>query len=125
MVGTEAIATVVRVTRPNTVIIRTLVPHVQSMLSTYLVLEGVKCRAEAKQAIADWVEIHADAGRLRLHHVDWFRDSYGRLMGDLIDLQTGESLTGYLLEQGYAQPRPGHYADIIESMLRSVEPEEL
>ena len=74
MDGKDAIAIVVRVTRPDTVLVRTMVPHVQSMLSVYLVLEGVKCNPEAQQAVADWVEIHADADRLRLVHVDWFRD---------------------------------------------------
>lgn len=125
MDGKDAIATVVRVTRPDTVLLRTMVPHVQSMLSIYMVLEGVKCKPEAKQAIADWVEIHADADRLRLIHVDWFRDSFGRLLGDLGDIQSGETLTKFLLDHHYAVHRPDHYVNIIESMIRSVEPEDL
>ena len=125
MDGTEAIAIVVRVTRPDTVLIRTMVPHVQSMLSVYMVLEGVRCKPEAKQAVADWVEIHADADRLRLVHVDWFRDSFGRLLGDLADIQSGETLTQYLLDNHFAVPRPDHYINIVESMLRSVEPEDM
>jgi hypothetical protein len=95
------------------------------MLSVYLVLEGVKCNPEAQQAVADWVEIHADADRLRLVHVDWFRDSFGRLLGDLADIQSGETVTQYLLDNHYAVARPNHYINIVESMLRSVEPEDM
>lgn len=125
MDGKEPLAIVVRVTRPDTVLIRTMVPHVQSMLSVYMVLEGVKCNTEAQQAVADWVEIHADADRLRLVHIDWFRDSFGRLLGDLADIQSGETVTQYLLDNHYATPRPNHYINIVESMLRSVEPEDM
>lgn len=121
MVGTEAI--VVRVTRPDTVMIRSAVPQVQSMLTHYLVLEGVNCTDEAKSAIIDWCEVHQEGGRFRLLTADWFRDPYGRLLGDLQDLSSGETLTGYLLENGFASERPNHYAELIEHLLRSEEPE--
>lgn len=103
--------------------IRSLVPQVQSMLTHYMVLEGVRCRPEAKQAIVDWCEIHQEGGRLGLVCNDWFRDSFGRLLGDLQDLSSGETLTGYLLESRFAQARPHHYAELVENLLRSVEPE--
>ncbi|NBT75742.1 MAG: hypothetical protein EBT15_07205 [Betaproteobacteria bacterium] len=121
MVGTEAI--VVRVTRPDTLMIRSVVPQVQSMLTQYMVLEGVECKPETKQAIVDWCEVHQEGGRFRLLTTDWFRDSYGRLLGDLQDISSGETLTGYLLENHLADERPYHYADLLEDMLRSVEPE--
>ena len=91
MVGTEAI--VVRVTRPDTIMIRSSVPQLQSMITHYLVLEGVNCNDEAKAAIVDWCEVHQEGGRFRLLNADWFRDSFGRLLGDLQDLSTGETLT--------------------------------
>jgi hypothetical protein len=121
MVGTEAI--VVRVTRPDTIMIRSAVPQVQSMLTQYMVLEGVWCNDDAKQAIVDWCEVHGDGGRFRLLTADWFRDSYGRLLGDLQDLSSGETLTGYLMEGGFANERPHHYSELLESLLRSKEPE--
>jgi len=121
MVGTEAI--VVRVTRPDTVMIRSAVPQVQSMITQYMVLEGVYCNDEAKQAIVDWCEVHQEGGRFRLLTSDWFRDPYGRLLGDLQDISSGETLTGFLLESGFASERPNHYAELLESLLRSVEPD--
>jgi len=121
MVGTEAI--VVRVTRPDTIMIRSSVPQLQSMITHYLVLEGVNCNDEAKAAIVDWCEVHQEGGRFRLLNADWFRDSFGRLLGDLQDLSTGETLTGFLLENGFATERPNHYSELLENLLRSVEPE--
>lgn len=106
---------VVRVTRPDTLLIRTYLPQVQATVSVHLVLEGVTCRPEAKEEIIDWCEIHADAERLRLISWEWFRDSYGRVLGDLADLQTGETLTQWLLERKVAEPRPDHYLDILRA----------
>lgn len=119
----ESIATVIRVTRPDTVLIRTVCPLLQSRVSIYMVLEGVRPEPEAKRAIVDWVEIHADADRLRLLATDWVRDEYGRLLGDLADLQSGELLTDWLVSQGHARPYEHHFLDVVESMLRSQEPE--
>lgn len=104
--------------------IRSVVPQVQSQITQYLVLEGVKCRPDAKQAIVDWCELHQEGGRLGLICHDWFRDSYGRLLGDLQDITSGETLTGYLLENRFAQDRPNHFLEMMENLLRSVEPED-
>lgn len=102
--------------------IRTSVPQVQSQLTQYLVLEGVKCFPDAKQGIVDWCEVHQEGGRFGLICHDWFRDTYGRLLGDLQDLSSGETLTGYLLENRMAEANPYHYQELMESLLRSVEP---
>ena len=117
-------AVVVRVTRQETIMIRSAVPQVKSQLTQYLVLEGVKCLPHAKQAIVDWCEVHKEGGRFGLICHDWFRDSYGRLLGDLQDLSSGETLTGYLLENRFAHDRPNHYLEMMEALLRSVEPED-
>lgn len=109
-------AVLVRVTRPDTLLVRTFVPHVQSMLNVYLVLEGIACQPDAQQEIEDWCEIHADAERLKLITWEWFRDAYGRVLGDLADLETGETLTQWLLDRKVAEPRPDHYLDILRSL---------
>jgi hypothetical protein len=114
---------VIRVTRPDTCLIRTYCPAVQSQVHVYLVLEGVECEPEARQEIIDWVEVHADAERLRLVTWEWFRDQYGRVLGDLADLQTGETLTAWLLERKVAEPRPDHYLDILRNLVAGEEPE--
>jgi hypothetical protein len=115
--------TVIRVTRPDTILIRATSSLLQSMVSTYLALEGVTCDKRAEDAIIDWVEVHADAERLHLFTCDWLRDEYGRLLGDLADIQTGETLTSYLLEQGVAQVRPNHVFDVIFTLCNGKEPE--
>lgn len=114
---------VVRVTRPDTLLIRCYCPQVQSMINTYLVLEGVTCEPEAKAEILDWCELHADAERLRLMTWDWFRDNYGRVLGDLADIQTGETLTQHLLDAKVAEPRPDHYLDILRSIAEAEGPD--
>lgn len=114
---------VVRVTRPDTLLIRTYCPQVQSTVSVHLVLEGVTCSAQSKEEIIDWCELHADAERLRLITWEWFRDAYGRVLGDLGDLQTGETLTQWLLDRKVAEPRPDHYLDILRSIADSEGPE--
>lgn len=119
----ESVAQVIRVTRPDTLLVRTTCPQLQSRVSMYVVLEGVRPRPEARGHIIDWVEIHADADRLRLVSVDWLRDDYGRLLGDLADIQSGELLTDYLLSVGVAEPYEHHVTDVWESLLRSQEPE--
>lgn len=115
---------VIRVTRPDTILIRTYCPQVMASVHVYLVLEGVACKPEAKQEILDWVEVHADAERLRLITWEWFRDSYGRLLGDLADLQSGETLTQWLLDRHVAESRPDHYLEILRTMVASEEPDQ-
>lgn len=118
MVTPEAVVTPVRVMRRDTVLIRMFVPQIQSYVATPLLLEGVACAPEAIEDIEDWLELHADADRLKLiANNDFFRDSYGRLLGDLADLKTGEVLTDYLIDVGSADAKPNHYADLVRDML--------
>lgn len=124
MVGKEALTCqVIRVTRPDTVLIRTYCPQIQGNAHVHLVLEGVKCFRKATPEIIDWVDIHADAGRLKLITWEWFRDEYGRVLGDLVDLQTGEPLTQWLIERKVAKPRPDHYLEVLRNMVNCEEPD--
>lgn len=115
--------TVIRVTRPDTLMIRTHVPQMQASVTMYIALVGVKCGDAAKQDIIDWVELHADFGRLRLLALDWYRDSYGRVIADLADTQTGDCLTSYLLQQGTAEPYDNHLIDTLREMMSAEEPD--
>lgn len=117
------VAKVIRVTRRDTVLVRCANPQLASMVAIYLRLCGVRCNKSARQHIIDWVEVHADADRLHLVAFDWIRDEYGRLLGDLSDIRSGEMLTDYLLEVGAAEEDPYHFADVVESLLRAQEPE--
>jgi endonuclease YncB( thermonuclease family) len=119
----ESVAQVIRVTRGDTLLVRTACPQLQSKVSLYMVLEGIRAKPEARGAVLDWVELHADAERLKLVSIGWVRDEYGRLLGDLADIQTGELLTDWLIETGAAEPYEHHYLDVMENMLRSQEPE--
>ncbi len=122
--GQEAtLATVIRVTRPDTVIVRTPLPQMQTHATVHLALFGVDCKPESQQEIVDWVEIHADAGRLSMITVEWLRDSYGRVVGDLADPQSGETLTSWLLGRRAATHRPGHFEEIISDGCGAPEPE--
>lgn len=118
MAEPESLATFVRAARADTALIRVFVPHIQSMITTPLLLEGVDCLPEARCEIEDWCEAHADADRLRLiANRDFFRDSYGRLLGDLADPVTGEVLTDHLIDLGLASAKPNHYLDLIREMM--------
>lgn len=123
MDGTQALAKVIRVTMPDTIVVRTPVKELQSYATIHVVLFGVVCSEEAKQEIVDWVELHADAGRLSLAPVEWLRDPYGRLVADLLDMQTGESLCDWLVERGVATRNPNHFAEILGAGIESAEPE--
>lgn len=111
-----------RVTRPDTVIVRAWLPMVQALAEIPLLLEGVKCKPEAQQMICDWVEIHQNFGHLKLLSLDFFRDTYGRMLGDLADIDSGETLTGWLIEQGAAEDYPAHYMDLLTDRLTAEEP---
>jgi|688.fasta_scaffold01126_8 hypothetical protein len=111
-----------RVTRPDTVIVRTWLPMVQALAEIPVLLEGVKCKPQAQQMIIDWVELHQEFGQLRLLTLDYFRDTYGRMLGDLADIGSGETLTGWLLEQGAAEDYPSHYMDVMTDRLTAEEP---
>lgn len=119
----EAVAQVIRVLRKDTILIRTVCPLIQSQVSVYMTPACVWCDEGCEDATIDWVELHADAGRLRLHTYDWLRDDHGKLLADLADLQTGECLTDYLVERGVAKPRPHHVLDVMHQMMAAKEPE--
>ena len=113
---------VIRVCRPDTLMVRTHVPQLASSATIHLVLEGVKCRKTTAPAVVDWVEIHQDWGRLALITFDWIRDSYGRVLGDLADRQSGETLTAFLLQNTSATPWPDHHLEVIRQMMHATEP---
>lgn len=117
-------AQVIRVTRPDTLMIRIHVPQAQSQNTLYVAVAGVTCDEHAKQTIVDWVETHADFGRLRIV-TDWMRDSYGRVLADLTDLQSGESLATYLVKQGAAKEYQTHYVDVFRDLMEAGEPDDL
>ena len=116
--------TVVRVTRHDTVLIRVHCPPIQSQINMHMVLEGVKVQRKAKSEIIDWVDVHADSDRDNFLTWEWFRDSYGRVLGDLTDPQTGDSLTQWLLSRRVAKPWPDHYLAILRDMVAAEGPEE-
>lgn len=119
----DSVATVVRVLRYDTMMIRCACPMLQSQITTYMTPAGVWCDTGADDAMIDWVECHADAERLRLVPMDWMRDDCGRLIADLADLQSGELLTNYLVERGAAKPRPHHLLEAMHQMMHAKEPE--
>jgi hypothetical protein len=114
---------VIRVTRSDTMLIRTFLPQVQASVNTTMVLCGVRPTTDTRQAIIDWVEVHADFERLRLLTPDWTRDSYGRLLADLGDLHSGELLTDYLRESKACEDYPQHYFDTLTDMMTAPEPQ--
>lgn len=119
----EAVAQVIRVLRKDTILIRTVCPLIQSQVSCYMTPACVWCDEGAEDSIIDWVELHADADRLKLLDYEWLRDDYGRLIADLADPQTGETLTAFLLERHVAQERPHHILDVMHQMMMAKEPE--
>lgn len=119
----ESLAQVIRVPRHDTLMIRTHCPLIQAQVTTYMTPAGVWCDDGCEAAIIDWVELHADAGRLRLETYEWLRDEHGKLLADLVDIQSGETLTHYLIEQGVAKARPHHVVDVMYSMMHAREPE--
>lgn len=119
----ESVATVIRVTRNDTIFIRSVCPMLQSKVSLYMTPAGVWCGDNCADAIIDWVECHADAERLKLIPFDWMRDEHGKLIADLADIQSGEQLTDYLVSCGAAKPRPHHMLDAMYSLMGAKEPE--
>jgi hypothetical protein len=119
----ETLAQVIRVLRPDTILVRAACPLVQSQVSVYMTPCGVTCEPGSEPAIIDWVELHADADRLALITWDWLRDEHGKLLADLCDVRTGETLTHYLLEIGVAKERSNHLVDVLEKTMHALEPE--
>lgn len=67
--------------------------------------EGVQARNET----TIWVAEHADAlRRLGLRTTKDRREKFGRYLGELYDLGTGDSLNDHLLSVGAALPYDGH-----------------
>lgn len=120
----HSIAHVLRVIRYDTLQIRTWCPVSQSRITVYMTPCGVWCLDDAKEHILDWCEVHADAERLGLVTFDYLRDEYGRLMADLSDIQTGETLTSYLIDVGVAKDRPHHIMEMLGVMLSAGEVED-
>jgi hypothetical protein len=119
----DTVVQVIRVLRPDTYLIRAACPILQSQVSTYMTPFGVSCQPGCEADVIDWVELHADAERLGLATVEYLRDDHGRLLADLTDLRTGETLTSYLLSRGVAAERPEHVREVMESLMVSKEPE--
>ena len=117
----QPIAHVLSVVRHDTLQLRTWCPLSQTRVTLYMTPCGIWCLDDAKEHIIDWCELHADADRLKLITYDHMRDEYGRLMGDLADIQSGETLTGYLLGVGAAKPRPHHILQMLGVLLSSSE----
>lgn len=113
---------VIRVTRGDTLLVRCVDPILASRVAVYVVLFGVKCRKKISPAIIDWIEFHSENERLELLAYGYVRDPYGRLLGDLCDIKTGERLTDYLLEVGAARMNTDHYADTITALTLGKEP---
>lgn len=117
------IITVSRVTRHDTVMCKVYCPLSRSRSEVAVTVAGVWCFHDAMQHIVDWCEIHADAERLRLLPYDFIRDEYGRLVADIADIQSGETLSAYLLSVNAGKPRPHHMLEVMGSYMSSREPE--
>jgi hypothetical protein len=115
------IAVVTRVLRHDTLQARVWMPLIQSRCTVHITPAGVWCDDTAKDHIVDWVELHADAERIRLVPFDYLRDEYGRLIADLADIQTGECLSEYLINVGAAKPRPHHLMEALHALVDSRE----
>lgn len=112
--------TVRRVTAPDTLAVEILCPASNSRAVTYVRLFGVDCEDSASAHIMDWVELYGRTFELLV--MDWMRDKYGRLVGDLAD--HGETLTDYLLSVGAATARPAHWIEVVQDALTAQEPAE-
>lgn len=101
-------------------------PAISANVNVYAVPIGTKNHTpDCQQAIVDWVEVHADHGRLYLDSHEWWRDSYGRLLVDLLDVQSKESLCDYLIKNDCCDDHPNHVFDCLTMMLDSKEPDDV
>jgi hypothetical protein len=117
------IVTISRVTRSDTLLVKTYCPLSRSRYEMAVTVAGVWCHHDAMQHIVDWCEIHADAERLRLIPYDCIRDEYGRLVADLADIQSGETLSAYILSVGAGKHRPHHMLEVMGAYMSSREPD--
>lgn len=114
--------TVIRVMRPDTLLLRVPCPQIMGRVSMYCSLMGVSdFDDECKQAVVDWCELHQDGGRLLFITADWLRDSYGRLLVDLMDIQSKECLTDHLIDYGHCMENSSHIIDCVRDMMASEE----
>ena len=123
MEESNPIVTVSRVTRCDTLLCKTYCPLSRSRYEIAVSLAGVWCNHDAMPHIVDWCEIHADHERLRLMPYDYIRDEYGRLVADLADIQSGETLSAYLIANDVAKPRPHHMLEVMGAFMSSREPD--
>jgi len=119
----HSIVNVIRVTRPDTLLVRAYCPVLRARGEFSIVVAGVWTYDNATSHIVDWCEVHADAGRLRLVAMDYLRDEYGRMVADLADVNSGETLSGYLMSVGAARSRPHHLLETMGSLMASQEPD--
>jgi len=117
---TDYTCQVIRVTAPDTVMVRVTVAPMQGSTTIYVRLLGVNCTDEAMRGIVDWVELHSDS--IELYVLDWLRDPYGRVLGDLSNGE--QAITEYLRANGYADEKANHYEEVVSQLLKSEEPEE-
>lgn len=108
-----------RVTAPDTLAVEIVSPSAQCRHIIYVRLYGVDCEDAASQHILDWVELYGRTFDLLV--LDWLRDRYGRVIGDLSD--HGETLTEYLIKIGVAKKRERHHEEVIRDVLTAQEPE--
>lgn len=111
--------TVSKVTAPDTLVVNIVLPHIHGRCTVYVRLYGVDCDESAMAHIMDWVELYGRTFELLV--MDWMRDRYGRVVGDLVD--HGETLTEYLIGVGCATRRPSHWAEVVQENLTAPEPE--
>lgn len=111
---------IIRVTAPDTVMVRLTVPPLMGNTTLYVRLLGIECHDGAREHIKDWVELHH--GSIELLVLDWLRDPYGRVLGDLSNGEEG--VTQYLTRIGAADPYPDHHTEVMAALLASEEPEE-
>jgi hypothetical protein len=116
------IVTVTRVTRSDTILVKTYCPLSRSRFELAATLAGVWCHHDAMQHIIDWCEIHADSERLKMIPYDYIRDEYGRLVADFADIQSGETLSAYILSVGAGKARPHHMLEVMGAYMSSMEP---
>jgi hypothetical protein len=120
----DPIVTVTRLLRHDTYDLRMYCPALRARATVYMTPMGIWCDDDARQHALDWIELHAENDRLRLITADWLRDEYGRLLGDLQDLRSGETLTSYLMSVKAAKRRPHHVMDVMYVLASAPEVDE-
>lgn len=115
----ETVVNVLRITRDDTVQVREWCASCGTVNNWYIVLAEVWCE-NAREHIRDWVELHE--GSIGMRTYDYLRDEYGRLVADLYDRDTGQTLTQYLIDAGAAKRRPHHVSQVFDEIVRYMEP---